>query len=342
MKSTFSNRLDEVNWNLPDSAIARAFDCQQGTVLYYRKKLRIPKSTINPRASAVEPFVNQIDWQESDTTIARKFGLDCYHVEYFRKSRNKPKATMPTIRKERKDKRTKEYHAARNKAHRVQNKNRLACAQKEYRQTHKVELKLKQKAHYEANKETVLKKQKEYYERNKPRILARNKAYMQSKPIEYRRRLSRESAKRIYRKHGGHKWVKENPERRREIARNYSRRLLTTAKGRLNHRMSTAIRCALQMAKAGRAWESLVGYTIDDLRRHIESKFKPGMNWDRLMAGHIEIDHIIPKAKFHYESPEDPEFKRCWALENLQPLWTRKNREKHAQILEPSQIPLGI
>ncbi len=61
----------------------------------------------------------------------------------------------------------------------------------------------------------------------------------------------------------------------------------------------------------------LVGYTVDDLHRRIESQFTPEMSWERLLAGDIEIDHIIPIVKFTYSNAEDIEFKRCWALENL-------------------------
>ncbi len=86
----------------------------------------------------------------------------------------------------------------------------------------------------------------------------------------------------------------------------------------------------------------MVGYTLGDLLRHIESHFKPGMNWDRLMKGEIELDHVIPKIKFSYANPEDIEFRRCWALENLKPEWRKPNRSKGGKLIGPSQIPLGI
>lgn len=355
MKPALGSRLNEVDWKLPDSAIARAFGYTQSAVLYHRKKLGIPKSQINPQASGVEPLLDRIDWSETDITLARRFGLKPDQLFHFRKKNNLPKATKPTIRKSSEgyanravmseperiahdkalkakcDRRYREAHMEAQKA-------KSKC----YRETHGDEIRLKSKARYEANKETVLAKQKEYYEANKVEILKRNREHVLTIPIERRRKYSRDYMRRVYARDGFLKWTKENPEKRREIARNYTRKLLATPKGRLNHRMSSAMRCALQMAKGGRSWEALVGYTIEDLQRHIESKFQPGMNWDRLMGGQIHIDHIIPKSKFNYSKPEDPEFRKCWALENLRPMWARKNLSKGNKILEPSQIPLGI
>lgn len=84
-------------------------------------------------------------------------------------------------------------------------------------------------------------------------------------------------------------------------------------------------------SKAGRHWESLVGFTIDQLKAHIESLFKPGMTWENY--GTVwEIDHKMPIAAFNFDSPEHVEFRLCWSLENLQPLGVSENRSKGAKI----------
>ncbi len=75
--------------------------------------------------------------------------------------------------------------------------------------------------------------------------------------------------------------------------------------------------------KRGRHWESLVGYTIEELCLHLELLFVDGMTWDNYGKWHI--DHIIPQSYFKFNSPDDVEFKMCWRLENLQPLWARDN-----------------
>jgi len=44
------------------------------------------------------------------------------------------------------------------------------------------------------------------------------------------------------------------------------------------------------------------------------------------------IDHIKPQSSFNYISVNDEEFKQCWALKNLQPLWHLENIKKSNKI----------
>ena len=65
---------------------------------------------------------------------------------------------------------------------------------------------------------------------------------------------------------------------------------------------------------------------------HIESQFKEGMSWKNHGIHGWHIDHIRPISSFNFESCNDPEFKECWALENLQPLWAKENLSKSNKI----------
>lgn len=76
-------------------------------------------------------------------------------------------------------------------------------------------------------------------------------------------------------------------------------------------------------------WEAQVGYTLDDLKRHLESLFQPGMAFANYGRGGWELDHVKPLSMFDYSSVNDPQFKECWALSNLQPLWVTDNRRKY-------------
>ena len=51
------------------------------------------------------------------------------------------------------------------------------------------------------------------------------------------------------------------------------------------------------------------------------------MSWDNY-GSYWHVDHIKPKSLFHYNNSENPEFKKCWALENLQPLEKFENIRK--------------
>lgn len=74
-----------------------------------------------------------------------------------------------------------------------------------------------------------------------------------------------------------------------------------------------------------------LGYTIADLRKHLERQFTDGMSWDAYMRGEIHIDHIKPKASFNFAVHS--EWVECWSLSNLRPMWAVENMRKKAQIL---------
>ena len=87
---------------------------------------------------------------------------------------------------------------------------------------------------------------------------------------------------------------------------------------RLRRRISNQIWQSLKQSKNGERWESLVGYTVEDLKNHLERQFQKGMSWENY--GEWHIDHIVPVSAFCFQSPEDNEFKQCFALSNLRPL----------------------
>ena len=71
-----------------------------------------------------------------------------------------------------------------------------------------------------------------------------------------------------------------------------------------------------------------LGYTEEDLIEHFESQFEAWMRWDnngRVPKGqvrkqHWQMDHIRPRREFNYTSIDDGDFKKCWSLNNLQPI----------------------
>ena len=74
---------------------------------------------------------------------------------------------------------------------------------------------------------------------------------------------------------------------------------------------------------------SLLGYTVDDLKAHLERQFTKGMSWGNI--GDWEVDHIVPVSSFNITSADDEDFKACWALSNLRPVWRSVNRSKGAK-----------
>lgn len=76
----------------------------------------------------------------------------------------------------------------------------------------------------------------------------------------------------------------------------------------------------LRGGRASRLIKSL-GYTRQQLVKHIERQFQPGMGWGNY--GEWHIDHVIPKNLFDYRDPE--QVRNCWSLTNLRPLWACEN-----------------
>jgi|5B_taG_2_1085324.scaffolds.fasta_scaffold02035_9 hypothetical protein len=68
-------------------------------------------------------------------------------------------------------------------------------------------------------------------------------------------------------------------------------------------------------------------FTKDEFMSDFESKFTDGMSWDNMSEWHI--DHIRPVSSFNFTSTDCEDFKKCWALNNLQPLWAKDNHSKN-------------
>ena len=95
------------------------------------------------------------------------------------------------------------------------------------------------------------------------------------------------------------------------------------------------------ISKTDRTYK-LLGYTNDDLRLYLESKFKDEYSWDTYGKGSNKwnVDHIIPVASFNLvnedESLNIKELRKCNALSNLQPLWEEDNLKKGDTIVDGS------
>lgn len=169
---------------------------------------------------------------------------------------------------------------------------------------------------------------KKRYARRKSEQIEYNRKRRAANPEEFRRRSREQYLKnRERRLKQARAWARRNRDRRREAARRlHARRQATSPQYRVNRAMSAHIRWSIAKSKGGQRWERLVGYTLKDLMEHLERQFSKGMTWENYGKWHV--DHIIPLSSFEYTSPDDPEFKACWALTNLRPLWARENIRK--------------
>lgn len=141
---------------------------------------------------------------------------------------------------------------------------------------------------------------------------------------EYQERWRRENPDR--RRVIDERWRRAHPAKLREIQRQSTARRLSPVEGSLNNRIACRLRYTLAGKKHGRKSFDVLGYTVEELRAHLERQFLPGMSWDNMGKWHI--DHIVPLASFSFTGPEDPEVRRAWALTNLRPLWAHDNHIK--------------
>lgn len=91
------------------------------------------------------------------------------------------------------------------------------------------------------------------------------------------------------------------------------------------------IRCALKRGGESNKVELLLGYTITELQTHLERQFTKKMTWEKFMQGEIHIDHVLQKKLFNLSNQE--EWKACWSLPNLRPMWAKDNLAKSAKRL---------
>lgn len=103
----------------------------------------------------------------------------------------------------------------------------------------------------------------------------------------------------------------------------------------LHNRMAIAVRRVIGAGKGSSKWMEYLGYTVEELERHLVRQFTKGMTLEKLRQGRlINIDHIVPLAHFGPVSgPEDPAFQAAWALTNLRPCWAKINQQKGAKRL---------
>lgn len=107
----------------------------------------------------------------------------------------------------------------------------------------------------------------------------------------------------------------------------YHNRIKTNPRAMLDMRYRVHVRKALRGMNIS-LFDRYMGYSSRELREHIRRSMPLGMCWDDVLSPRVHIDHIIPRSAFDYESEEDPAFKACWSLKNMQPLWDHENRAK--------------
>lgn len=103
---------------------------------------------------------------------------------------------------------------------------------------------------------------------------------------------------------------------------------------RLTHNLRKRLRTALKINLGMRIGSAIrdLGCSIEDLKKHLETQFKPGMTWENYgnKKGQWSIDHIIPLSKVDLTNRE--EFLKVNNYKNLRPMWHIENAKKSNKI----------
>ena len=122
----------------------------------------------------------------------------------------------------------------------------------------------------------------------------------------------------------------QRPKRKEYVKGRYETDIQFKLKARLRSRFGKALK---KSSKIGSAVHDL-GCSIEELRKHIESKFYDGMTWNNWSKTGWQIDHIVPLHKFDLTDPE--QFKKACNYTNLQPLWTKDHNKKTVEERKPN------
>lgn len=136
-------------------------------------------------------------------------------------------------------------------------------------------------------------------------------------------------------------WKKQNPEKVKEIQKQYRIRLLARNPAaymvyRRNYHSNNPLAYNLRsrLAKAIRnSWKNGsavkdLGCSIAELRVYLTERFEEGMTWENHGTYGWHIDHIVPLAFFDLTNRE--QFLTACHYTNLQPLWAADNLKKGA------------
>lgn len=186
------------------------------------------------------------------------------------------------------------------------------------------------------DKAMVLKWQRE----NVDKVRAKNSAWGKSNPESSHRRNKRwRETHQEFNRIRKQEWILKNPEKQSE----YNAKARSTPKGVVSDSVRRSINNSIRSgSKLGSKTFDILGYSQLELVAHLESKFTDGMTWANYGKHGWHIDHIIPLSVHNYETPRDIDFKKAWALENLQPLWAIENWKKHDKISKPFQPSFAI
>lgn len=169
---------------------------------------------------------------------------------------------------------------------------------------------------------------------NRERLKHKKEEYRRKKGAKPRSEITQEAMARkqqraMLRLHDAHVRLWNRLARPAKERERQKRKYQTNPTHAIYHRLKRWMHKHLGDALPSRRWSALLGYTPQELREHLERQFLPGMGWHN--KGKWHVDHIVPVSSFDIRSVESTEFRTCFGLPNLRPIWAAENQRKGAK-----------
>jgi len=181
---------------------------------------------------------------------------------------------------------------------------------------------------YRENKAIILARHRDYAMRNREKIAEWQRLYrLSAKGRANKKASDRRCAVRVATYKA--EWARRNHERlSRHICRYVRERSRIDPAFAIRLRLRSRLVGAIRRHMTGRSVtgviKEMLGCSLPELARYLESKFLPGMSWDNREQWHV--DHIKPLCVFDLTDPEQQAV--AFHYSNLQPLWAVDNMRK--------------
>lgn len=176
----------------------------------------------------------------------------------------------------------------------------------------------RERERYYANREQVLQSRRDRYASDKEwaaRILRENREYHRANPDKRRKRTAA--------------WREANrPRLRATIRANDARRRAGDPGYRFTRNIRTRILMALKKGYKSGSAVKLLGCSVPDAMRYLETMFRDGMTWKNYGRRGWHVDHVKPLSSFNLSAPD--RLAAACHYTNLQPLWWHENLSKGA------------
>jgi hypothetical protein len=215
------------------------------------------------------------------------------------------------------------------------NKNKVPRDRKEYQKQYylknSLKLKNKRKEYYANNIENVKISVKKYTLKNIDKIKEYQKTYNASNSDKIKNYHKKYRFKNLVKIKN---YYRNNKEKILEQKKQYEKHKRNTdAQYNLIRKLRIRLNKALKTQSVKKCYKTidLLGITIDELKKYLESQFKDGMTWDNYGYKDWHIDHIRPCSSFDLSDLEQQ--KQCFHYTNLQPLWWWENLKKSNKVV---------